>query len=687
MTDTTLRLLAHGGAIQLGDLLLTRQGADTVDKSITTDQLITFMDAHITVDAADLAGDTLADGILHSMLETVGTITAGEWQGTPIDDDYIVSADDWNAKISEITGFLVDGDNTTVSGTGTLLDPYAVNVPDVTFPVTSVSNSDGTITVTPTTGDVHVSLDLTHANTWSGQQTFNTSAIILGTTTANRALVTDAAKNVVSSAATDVEVGYLAGVTSLIQTQIDGKQPTGNYIIGLTGDITATGPGNANSAVSQIQGKAVSGTTGTANVMFSASPTTTGTMTAQAINASGAVSIGAALNMNSQLINNVLNPVSNQDAATKLYVDTVAQGLSAKPSAVLATAAALPACTYANGASGVGSTLTATGNGALTVDGTAVTTGMRIVVKNQVAALQNGVYTVTAPGSAGTPYVLTRAVDFDVPAEIPGAFVFVEIGTTNGATGWTVASAGPFTIGTTAIPWTQFSGAGTYLNGTGLTLTGNIFSITNTAVTAGTYGGASLIPIIVVNAQGQATGVSTIAVVAPAGTLTGNSLPAGVTASFLTSVGALTGGSAGAGFAINLSTVTLTGQVPAANVAGVMKNHPIGFSVLSPVVGQQGTFSITPQAGTITAWSIGIKGAGTVTIKVWKKATGTAVPTSADSINAAGLQLTTGTFIRSTTLTDFTTTTIAANDIWAYEITAVGAGVTGVFFGIEETPT
>ncbi len=111
--------------------------------------------------------------------------------------------------------------------------------------VTSVSPSDSTLIISPTTGDVLASLNLAHANIWTGQQTFNTSAIILGTTTASTALVTDASKNVVSSSTTATELAYVHGVTSAIQTQIDGKQATGSYITALTGDATASGPGSA----------------------------------------------------------------------------------------------------------------------------------------------------------------------------------------------------------------------------------------------------------------------------------------------------------------------------------------------------------------------------------------------------------------------------------------------------------
>jgi hypothetical protein len=92
--------------------------------------------------------------------------------------------------------------------------------------------------------------------------------------------------------------------------------------------------------------------------------------------------------------------------------------------------------------------------------------------------------------------------------ELVSAFVFVEEGSTLADTGWVCTANAGGTLGTTAITWAQFSGAGTYLAGTGLTLTGGTFSITNTAVTAGSYGGAAKTLSATVNAQGQLTALA-----------------------------------------------------------------------------------------------------------------------------------------------------------------------------------
>ncbi len=159
------------------------------------------------------------------------------------------------------------------------------------------------------------------------------------------------------------------------------------------------------------------------------------------------------------------------EKAVKTYVDAIAQGLSIKDSCHVATAAALDANTYLLGV------ITAVANGALTIDGVAVDNGDRVLIKDESAAANNGIYDVTDKGSAGTPFILTRSSDMDAAAEIPGAFTFIEDGTVNDAAGFVVASAGPFTIGVTSISWTQFSGAGQITAGAALTKTGNTLNV------------------------------------------------------------------------------------------------------------------------------------------------------------------------------------------------------------------
>ena len=167
----------------------------------------------------------------------------------------------------------------------------------------------------------------------------------------------------------------------------------------------------------------------------------------------------------------------NQSLANKAYVDQVAQGLDTKPSCKYGTTANL-AATYSNGTAGVGATLTASSNGALSVDGATPSVADRILVKDQSTAFQNGIYVVTTVGDGSTAFVLTRATPEDQPAELTGgAFVFVEDGSANGDNGYVFTHTGSPTFGTTALDVAQFSGAGQITAGAALSKSGNTMDV------------------------------------------------------------------------------------------------------------------------------------------------------------------------------------------------------------------
>lgn len=155
------------------------------------------------------------------------------------------------------------------------------------------------------------------------------------------------------------------------------------------------------------------------------------------------------VSFNSRKLTNLADPTSAQDAATKAYVDATRSGLDVKDSVKVATTASI------------------TLSGTQTIDGVSVTTGDRVLVKNQSTASQNGIYVVAAGSWA-------RAPDAASNAEVtPGLFTFVEEGTVNSDSGWVLSTDSVITLNTTALAFSQFSGAGQMTAGDGLTKTGN----------------------------------------------------------------------------------------------------------------------------------------------------------------------------------------------------------------------
>ena len=271
--------------------------------------------------------------------------------------------------------------------------------------------------------------------------------------------------------------GLITAGTTIIAT---GNITGGN--IGTAGQVTATANVNGGNIISEVFNGAAPtlGATGTDSSVTLA-PTGTGTVA-----------------VSSKRITGLATPTADADAATKAYVDSVAEGLDIKESCVAATTAALAAVTYDNGASGVGATLTADAVGALAaVDGVTLIATERVLIKDQAAALQNGIYLVTTVGSGAAAFVLTRAGDMDgSPAsEIPGAFTFIEEGTTQADNGFVCTTNAPVTMGTTAINWSQFSGAGQITAGDGLAKAGDVLSVNVDDVTTAIIGDAVTVKV------------------------------------------------------------------------------------------------------------------------------------------------------------------------------------------------
>jgi hypothetical protein len=211
------------------------------------------------------------------------------------------------------------------------------------------------------------------------------------------------------------------------------------------------------------------------------------------VNVGGALDVTGAATFGSTVALSA-DPTLALQAATKQYVDSaVSTGFVVHPAVRLATVAALPANTYSNGTAGVGATLTATANGALTIDSVAVATSDRVLIQNEVNQAYNGAYTVTQTGSAGTPYILTRATDFDTaaPGEIANnAYFFVTAGTVNAGSAFILSQTAAITVGTTALPFTLFADQLSYVGGTNINITGLTISLTGTV--AATNGGTGV---------------------------------------------------------------------------------------------------------------------------------------------------------------------------------------------------
>jgi hypothetical protein len=126
--------------------------------------------------------------------------------------------------------------------------------------------------------------------------------------------------------------------------------------------------------------------------------------------------------------------------------------------------------------------------------------------------------------------------------------------------------------------------------------------------------------------------------------------------------------------------IATTGYVDAA-ISISRTTHSIGFTAAGPAVGKQNGYFTFPVGGQITAWSFAVD-TGTATVKTWKIASGTASPTVANSISTSGVSISSGTAVRSTTLTDFTTTTVSAGDIFAFDLTAF-AGCSQITFQLD----
>ena len=299
-------------------------------------------------------------------------------------------------------------------------------------------------------------------------------------------------------------------------------------------------------------------------------------------------------------------PSSPTDIANKQYVDYYAAGLSWKQPVATATSASI------------------TRSGLQTINGVTLVAGDRVLVKDQSTASENGIYVASATA-------WTYAIGADDWAEYVGAIVFVASGSLNGTAWYCTAQPGG-TLGVTAMNWSNFSVASSYTAGTGLTLIGTQFSITNTGVSAATYGSASSVPVIAINAQGQATSVTNTNIA-----INGNQITSGtIGSSYLSGsytgitglgtltdltvtnaiVGSITGNAATATLATSATSATTatnlgggaSGNVPYQTASGTTTFLATGSNGQVLTLASGVPSWATPTTGTVTS----VSGTGTV---------------------------------------------------------------------------
>lgn len=423
--------------------------------------------------------------------QNVKTLTAVVFEGTTADEyeTTLLVTDptaDRTITIPNITGTLItSGDTGTVTNTmlaGSIANEKLTNS-SITINGSSVSLggsislpgdiegvSAGTgLTGGGTSGTVTLSLDATIAATTNNTLTLSNKSISLATNTITGTVAE------FNTALSDGDFATIAGTETLSNKTISGTSNTitnvantsltnssitvnGSSIsLGGSATVTAVNP-NALTIGTGLSGTSYDGSSAVTVAVDSTVATTSGTQTLTNKTLGAGTALSADLSAATYKITGLGTPTNASDAATKAYVDAVAEGLHVHASVVAASTSNVVLPTAP-----------------VTLDGVSLSLNDRVLLKNQSTTSENGIYVVINGD-------LARAADYNTAAEIdPGDFVFVSGGTVNDNTGW-VQTQTVTTLGTDPIVFTQFSGAGTYTAGNGLTLTGSVFSI-NTGTT------------------------------------------------------------------------------------------------------------------------------------------------------------------------------------------------------------
>ena len=439
----------------------------------------------------------------------------------------------------------------------------------------------------------------------------------------------------------NIDGGNLVQASFFTGTLIDG---TSNVTVNNNGNVDLVAAGNTTAVITgsganivgtvNANGVATLGSVVTAQVTGAGS----GNLTLTAGSADDYVEIRPTgtgqVHVGGFKIESLGTPTASTDAATKQYVDDVAQGLAIQAPCVVSatdTVATMSGgtVTYDNGTAGVGATLTISGATLTAIDGVTLSTDDRILIKDETTSAHNGIYVFTSST------VLTRASDFDTPTEMAGGdFTFVQQGTEYNDTGWVMTDP-VTTVGTSDVTFVQFSGAGSFTAGAGLTLTGTEFSVNVDNLTTDISGGNV---VVKTSAQlttpniGEATGTSltatgnvaggnltTAGVVSATGNITGGNV-AGTTGTFTDVAGSLT--TAAQPNVTSLGTLTsleVTGNID--STSGIFNGDGFGLSnipaanitglSLSSISNGTSNVDIAASDGNIT---MGVNGTGDIVI-------------------------------------------------------------------------
>lgn len=377
---------------------------------------------------ADSTTDNLSEGVINLYYTTeraqddAASIFSGPHNGIEFSYD-----DEAGLITATVTGASVP-----TFTTGIIFEGSTANEFETTLQVTDPTQ-DNLITLQDASGTLAFTADIT-----SAVDALDTDDIEEGTI--NQYFTEERARNAVS-AGDGLDYNSTTGTFSAdlgngLQFDINGQIEIDTNVVATDSDVSgAISAHNASSGVHGVTGNVV------------------GTTDSQTISNK---TLGSNLDADGFTVSNLAEPVNASDAATKGYVDSVAEGLHVHESVRVATTANIDL------------------SGAETIDGVSLSNGDRVLVRAQTEPAQNGIYVVNTAGS------WSRAEDYNTAAEIDaGDFVFVTSGTTYGGTGW-VQTAIVSTLDNDHIVWDQFSGAGTYTAGNGLTLNGSEFAIDET---------------------------------------------------------------------------------------------------------------------------------------------------------------------------------------------------------------